>query len=290
MPLDDSDLPTPPTVDKGKRRADNPTERTPLLQDRTYGSTSRDISLYTAPPSSRRRLRSLLTTVFLLSLSACIVIAVIVAILAWSYAARAAHLSPERILNRDVVLSGPFHVDILNTTDNGGLWLNVSGRMGFDAGDAIGVNHPRVGEGEGLLEAVWKAIGRWSIQRLDAVTVELGTVHVAPEYDSTLTLLETMLPPIEVPLTVDPPRRSNGWLTPVVTEVFVRPTRNATVLAKFMTESWKHGTLDVSANVREVLVKGGRNGGSWKAKFHGKMTNVQTSIRLKSGYFLCLTF
>ncbi|KAF9452090.1 hypothetical protein P691DRAFT_805621 [Macrolepiota fuliginosa MF-IS2] len=280
MPPDDSDLLPPPTIDKGKRRAEDPTERTPLLQDEAYGSTSSDTLPFTDPPSSRRRLQSVLTTVFLVSLSVCIIIVVLLAILAYSYAARASQISPDRILSKDVVLSGPFHVDILNTTDNGGIWLNVSGRMGFDAGDALGVSHPGVGEGDALFEGVWKAIGRWSIRKLDTVTVELNTVHVSPHDDSDL-LLGARFPPIEVPLTVDPPRRSKEWLSPVVTEVFVKPTRNATVLAKFITESWQHGSFDVSASVGEVVVRGGRKGESWKDRFQGKLMNVQTSIRVK---------
>lgn len=282
MSADDSDLAISQSIDKGKRRAEDLTERTPLLQNGSFGSSSRDILPHTTPPSSRRRLRSVLTTVFLVSLSACILISIFLAILAWSYAARASNISPERVINKDIVLSGPFHVDVLNTTDDGGLWLNVSGRMGFDAGDAIGVNHPLVGEGEGLFEGLWKAIGRWSIQRLDTVTVELDTVHVAPEYDKSLELLEVKMPSVEVPLTVDPPRWSKRWLTPVVTEVFVRPTRNATALSNFVVECWKFGTVDVSATVGEVVVRGGGNRESWKAKFQGKMKNVQTFIRMKS--------
>lgn len=282
MSSDNSDLPTPSTVDKGKRRADVPTERTPLLRNGSYNeSTSRDILLYTTPPSSRHRLRSILTTIFLVSLSVCLIFAIFFAFLAWSYASRASRLVPDRLLNDDVVLSGPFRVDVLNAT-NGGLYLNVSGRMGFDAGDALGVNHPLPGESEGAFKLIWRSIGRWSIRRLDTVTVELDVVHVAPEYDKSLRLLAAKLPPIEIPLTVDPPRRSDEWLTPVVTEVFVKPTTNLTTLTTFLAESWKHGTVNVKATVGEMKITGGGKGDSWKANFHGMMKNIQTSISLRS--------
>ncbi|KXN81033.1 hypothetical protein AN958_06279 [Leucoagaricus sp. SymC.cos] len=281
MSSEDSDLPTPSTVNKGKRRADVPTEQTPLLQNGTYGSSSRDGLPYATPPSSRRRIRSLLTTVFLVSLFACLLLGGVLVILAWSYASRAARLVPDKVLNEDVALSGPFRADVLNTTKDGGLWLNVSGRMGFDAGDALGVNQPPPWESEGLLEHLWKVIGRWGIRVLDTVTVEFDSVHVAPDYDNSLMLLEARLPPIEVPLSVDPPRRSADWLSPVTTEVFVRPTKNATTLATFMAKSWKYGSIDINARVGEVKVRGGGKDVSWKTNFRGKMKNIQTIIHLK---------
>ncbi|KAJ3574879.1 hypothetical protein NP233_g1459 [Leucocoprinus birnbaumii] len=282
MSSEDSDLPTTSTVDKGKRRADVPTERTPLLQNESYGSTSRDIALFTdTPPSSRQRLRSILTTVFLVSLSLCIIIAVFFSLLAWSYASKASRLVPDRLLNEDVVVDGPFGLDVLNTTDDGGLWLNVSGRVGFDAGHAIGVNKPSPGESDNWLKQIWKAIGRWGIQTLDTVTVELDTIRVAPQSNQSILLLSAQLPPVELPLTVDPPRRTHAWLTPIVTEVFVQPTRNGTVMANFLAESWKRGSFEVDARVRELRITGGGKNGGWKANFHGKMKKVQTSIRMK---------
>lgn len=284
MSSEDPNLSTSSLVDKGKRRADEPTEHTPLLQDGAYGSTSRNILIYTSPPSSRNRLRSILIKVFLISFSLCILVAALLAILAWSYASRAVDISPDKIIQEDVALSGPFHVDILNTTEDGGLWLNVSARIGVDAGGAIGVNHPLAGEEQGIFEELWRAIGRWGIRRLDVVTVELGSVSVSPEYDGSLVLLEVVIPPLEVPLVVDPQRRSNKWLTPVVTEVFVRPTRNVTTLEEFMTASWSHGRFDVIARAKDVVVRGGRGEESWKAKFRAQLEHVQTSIRLKSEY------
>ncbi|KAL9709184.1 hypothetical protein Ac2012v2_007539 [Leucoagaricus gongylophorus] len=271
------DLALPSTADKGKRRADASTERTPLLQN---GSTSRDTSHVTTPPSSTRSVRSILTTVFLVSLSICSVFAVISVLLAWSYASRISTLVPEQVINQDVVLSGPFQVDVLNTTDYGGLWLNVSGRMGFDAGDAMGFNHPLPGESEGLFGRVWKALGRWGIRTLDTVTVDLATVHIAPEYDEFLTLLEVKLPPTELPLTVDPSPRSDEWLTPLVSEVLVQP-KNVTAVVDFLSQSWKAGSLNATIRLAQLRIIGGGSQSSWKTSLHGKMTNVQTSIRLK---------
>ena len=188
---------------------------------------------------------------------------------------------PEQVINQDVVLSGPFQVDVLNTTDYGGLWLNVSGRMGLDAGDAMGFNHPLPGESEGLFGRVWKALGRWGIRTLDTVTVDLATVHIAPEYDEFLTLLEVKLPPTELPLTVDPSPRSDEWLTPLVSEVLIQP-KNVTAVVDFLSQSWKAGSLNATIRLAQLRIIGGGSQSSWKTSLHGKMTNVQTSIRLKS--------
>jgi len=188
---------------------------------------------------------------------------------------------PEQVLNRDVVLSGPFRVDVLNTTDYGGFWLNVSGKMGFDAGDAMGLNHPLPGENEGLLSRLWKALGRWGIRTLGTVTVHLDTVHITPEYDEFLTLLEVKLPPTELPLTVDPSPWSDEWLTPMVSEVFVQP-KNATAALDFLSQSWKAGFLDATIRLAQLRITGGGLQSSWKARFHWKMTEIQTSMRFKS--------
>ena len=207
--------------------------------------------------------------------------ATISALLAWSYASRASSLVPEQVLNRDVVLSGPFRVDVLNTTDYGGIWLNVSGRMGFDAGDAMGLNHPVPGKSEGLLSRLWKALGRWGIRTMGIVTVHLDTVHITPEYDEFLTLLEVKLPPTELPLTVDSSPWSDEWLSPMVSEVFVQP-KNATAVLDFLSRSWKAGSLDATIRLAQLKITGGGSQSSWKARFRWKMTEIQTSIRFKS--------
>jgi len=265
-------------ADKGKQRADAPTERTPLLQN---GSTSQDTFLVATPPSSARSIRSILTTVFLVSLFICSIFVAIPALLAWSYASKASSLVPEQVLNRDVVLSGPFRVDVLNTTDFGGFWLNVSGRMGFDAGDAMSLHHPLPGESEGIFSRLWKALGRWGIRTLGTITVDLDTVHITPEYDEFLTLLEVKLPPTELPLTVDPSPWSDEWLTPMVSEVFVQP-KNVTAVLDFLSKSWKAGSLDAIIRLPQLRITGGGSQSSWKTRFHWKMTEIQTSVQFKS--------
>jgi hypothetical protein len=261
-------------VDKGKRRAQDPTERTPLL-----GSSSRAEDLDTTTPfNSHRRLRSQLTTVFLVSLSICIMSFVIVALFAWSFASKASHLTPEDIINQHLVLVGPNHVDILNITDDGGIWLNVGGQIGLDAGSAIGIGSDPE---DGLFTDLWKAVGRWGVHRLERVSVHLSTVTILPEHDPHATLMAIDIPPIELPLTVDPPR-DTSWLTHISTPVHFQVTTNTTLLLQFLKDSWLRGSLAVSTNVGQAYIRGGSlNSDTWRSMFHSTLTNIRTSIHMK---------
>ena len=268
-------------VDKGKRRAQDPTERTPLL-----GSSSRAEDLDTTPSNSHRRLRSKLTTVFLVSLSLCIMSFVIVALFAWSYASRASHLTPEDVINQHLVLVGPNHVDIINITDDGGIWLNVGGKIGLDAGSAIGIESDPE---DGLFTDLWKIVGRWGVHRLERVSVQLSTITISPEHDRHATLMAIDIPPIELPLAVDPPR-DTSWLTHISIPIHFQVTTNTTLLLQFLKDSWLHGSLAVYTNVGEAYIRGGSlNSDTWQSMFHGTLTNIRASIRMKS-MFLSLSF
>ena len=238
------------------------------------------------PSNSHRRLRSQLTTVFLVSLSICIISFVIVALFAWSFASRASHLTPEDIINQHLVLVGPNHVDIINITDDGGIWLNVGGQIGLDAGSAIGIESDPE---DGLFTDLWKVVGRWGVHRLERVSVHLSTITVLPEHDRHITLMAIDIPPIELPLSVDPPR-DTSWLTHFSTPVHFRVTTNTTLLLEFLKDSWLHGSLAVYTNVGEAYIRGGSlNSDSWRSMFHGTLTNIRTSIHMKRT-FLSLSF
>ena len=264
-------------VDKGKRRAQDPTERTPLL-----GSSSRVEGLDTTPFNSHGRLRSKLTTVFLVSLSICIVSFVIMALFAWSFASKASHLTPEDVIKQHLVLVGPNRVDILNITDDGGIWLNVGGQIGLDAGSAIGIgSEPE----DGLFIDLWKAVGRWGVHRLERVSVHLSTVTILPEHDRDATLMEIDIPPIELPLTVDPPR-DTSWLTHISTPVHFQVTTNTTLLLQFLKDSWLHGSIAVSTRVGQAHIRGGSlNSDTWRSIFYSTLTNIRTSVHMKCKFF-----
>lgn len=266
-------------VDKGKRRASEPTERTPLLV-----SSSR-VTEAEAPAESHRRLRKKLTTVFLLSLSTCIVAFVLLALLAWSYASRVSALDPDAIIHQDLVFTGPDRVEVVQVSRTGA-WLNVQGKVGMDAGKTIGVGSDA---DDGLLRDLWKSFGRWSIRTLDRVAVNMTTIRIAPDYDPTETLVLLEIPPIEVPLTVDPPN-DQSWLTTISTPVFIRPTSNATLLLRFLKESWRRGSISVRAHVGQAVIRGGSlEEPDWRNKFSSRLSDIRTSIDMKCKFSYIFT-
>ncbi|KAF9477671.1 hypothetical protein BDN70DRAFT_861510 [Pholiota conissans] len=259
-------------VDKGKRRAVEPSELTPLL-----GSSSAIIDEAIVPADSHRNLRTTLTTVFLVSLSVCIVFFVVIALLAWSYASRASNLKPDDVLNNDLVFAGPDRVDVLNVTKEG-VWLNVQGRVGMDAGRAININ---TDPDDGPFRDLWKAIGRWSVRTLDRVSVNMSTINITPEYDSSIALVSLDIAPIELPLSVDPPP-DLSWLTPVSVPVYFRLTSNSTEVLQFLKESWHVGKIAVRADVSEAHIRGGSlNTTSWRSNFQTKLLDIRTAIHMK---------
>lgn len=231
-----------------------------------------------------RRLRSQLTTVFLASLSICIILFVILALFSWSYASRLSYLTPEVVINQDLTFVGPNRVDILNITDDGGIWLNVQGQIGMDAGSAIGVeSDPK----DSLFRYLWKGVGRWSIQQLDRVSVNLSTITILSENNPQIILVTVDVPPVEVPLTLDPPR-DTSWLTHISMPIHFQLMANTSQLFQFLKDSWLHGSLAISANVGQANIRGGSlDMDTWRSIFHGTLTNIQTSIHMKCR-LLCL--
>lgn len=269
----------PQAVDKGKRRAQDPTERTPLL-----GSSHSSTILDDDPPPTvvRRRLFSKLTTVFLGSLVVSILVCVALAFLAWSYASRASHVSADDILEEGLVFEGPDRVDVLNITWNGGLWVNIEARMGFDAGSVIGVNPAP--EGDGVLQDIWKSIGRWGVRTLDRVSVNMSTIYLTSQSDPSVILATIEPTPVEVPLTANPPSDST-WLTPISIPVLIRPTFNTSALIHFVREAWRDGSAAVKADVGTVDVRGGALGESgWRSILHSELSNVRTALRIQSKF------
>ena len=228
-------------IDKGKGRANEPTERTPLL-----GSTSTILHDDPVPPP--RQLRRRLTAVFLVSLWICILGFIGAGLLAWSYASRASNLSLEDML----VLAGPDRIDVRNMTSDGVVWVNVKGRIGLDVGNV----------------GVWK----WMLRRLDKVSVDLSTVRISAKSE----LVRVDIPPLDIPLSVDPPD-DKSWLTAVEKEIRVQVTGNRTVLEEFVRETWSQRMLSVRADVDEVRVAWKR---IFKNKMENICTNIRMKGRL----------
>ena len=287
-----------PHIDKGKSRACHTaaSERTPLLasQSRTPDD-DRDLE-----PTSRsdRRLWSKLIFIFLATLSICesdlcccvtmlmiplgIVAFIVVALLAYSYAARVMFVSSEELLDRAVTVKGPDRLDVLNITEGGGIWIKVEGRVGVDAGAVIGVNSE---DGDGIFRDIWKSIGRWGIQRLDRITIKLTTIQISSEGKHSAVLGSLDTASMDVALTTEPPS-DFSWLSKVSMPVFVAPTQNASALLRFVRDSWRDGTVVIQAHVERAIIQGGSlSDNSWRRLFNGKLSEITTAIRMKSEYW-----
>ena len=277
----DSTESLPEHVDKGKRRANEATECTPLLESfsRAPSSLSEEAG---HPAQSRRGLRRILKTVFFASLVVCILVFALLGVLAWSYVSKASALNADDIVHQNLVVDGPDGIEIVKVSQ-AGVWLNIQGRIGVDAGKAIGIGSNTE---DGILENLWKALGRWSVRTLDRVTVDISTIRIATDYNKNLDpVLYIDLPQIELPLTVDPPNDTT-WLTPMSTLVFIRPTSNTTTWLSFLKESWRKGRLSIHAFVDQAVIRGGPLGESdWRSSLMRKQMGIHTLIDLKRMFF-----
>ncbi|KAG6828723.1 hypothetical protein H0H92_006952 [Tricholoma furcatifolium] len=273
------EAPCEPT-NKGKGRAEDPTERTPLLAEQSSSNilARHDYETALSQRQSNRRLRSRLTMVFLGSLSLTIAVFVLVALLAWSYATRVSTISPNDVVETALVLQGPDRVDVTKITYSGEIWLTVDARLGMDAGIVIGVNNePK----DTLASSVWKALGRWGIQTLDRVTVNLSTITIASRSNSSTVLATIVASPVLVPLKSNPPNDSS-WLTPVSISVAIRPNTDISTWLHFIRDSWDQGIIDVQANVGQAIIQGGyEDERSWRKWLSQQMVDIRTPIRFR---------
>ena len=266
----------PEHVDKGKRRATEATERTPLL----VSSSTAPYNLTEEaghPPESRRSLRRKLKTVFFTSFVVCLAGFIFLGLSAWSYVSKVSGLDPNDLIHQAMVFSGPDSVDVVDVS-RAGIRLNVKGKIGINAGKAIDVGNETA---DNIMDNLWKTVGRWSVRTLDRVTVNMTTIRITPDYNPAETLLYFDIPPVELPLTVDPPDDST-WLTPMTSSVWMRPTSNKTVLLGFLKESWRKGRISVHAHVEEASIRGGALAESdWRSIFNRKLLDVRTIMNMK---------
>jgi hypothetical protein len=266
-------------VDKGKGKATSvpptTTERTPLLEshlDAIHDPSELSIQ-------DRRRLYSKLTFVFLTTLSISVLLFILLTLLAYSYAARISALPSQALLDRTLTLGGLDRVDLLNITEDGGIWLEIEGRVGLDIGAMMDLNSD---EGDGLWGGTWKAIGRWGVHKLDQVSVDIGTVCFSSEREYALVTVDIL--PLQLPLTTNPPA-DDSWLTHFSTPLFVHPSQNATALAEFLRNSWIHGVVEMEATVHQAKIRGGGfDDRTWRRNIGATLSNIKATIQATSEY------
>jgi hypothetical protein len=265
------------SLGKGKGRAESPnaSESTPLLASQSRASQEHPETTTTA----RRRLWSKLTFVFLVSLSACVVVFALLALLGYSYAARALTISPQDVLDYGLVLKGPDRVDVLNVTGEGGIWLEIEGKVGLDAGALLDVNSDRR---DPIWRAVWKSVGRWGIRRVDKTSINLSTIQVSFKNDTRTVLAEVEVEPLQISLSTNPPS-NESWLTRMSTPVFITPTQNSAVIMQFLRNCWREGLIDVRVSLRKAFIHGGGlDDHGWRSSINVERSNVTTGIHMKS--------
>jgi hypothetical protein len=270
---------SPDLIDKGKGRAKDPTERTPLLFNGT-SSSHHDERIPASLEVSHRRLRSRLTLVFLTSLTLCVIVFVAAALLAWTYAAKISAASPDKIVQNALVFHGPENVNILNVTSTGMVWVEVEARVGVDAGSVIGVNSDP--EQDGMFRRVWKSVGRWGVGRVKEVTVNLTSISIMSDADPSIFLISIDAQPISVPLTTNPPS-DKSWLTPISTTLLIQPTNDTNALLGFVRNSWQQGSLNMRVDVKQASIRGGSlDENSWRSQLHKELFDVQTILLVES--------
>ncbi|KAL0945857.1 hypothetical protein HGRIS_012142 [Hohenbuehelia grisea] len=264
------------SASKGKARALEPTEQTPLLG---HASRSPPLVEDSQPTTDRRTFWRRVGLTFLLFVAASAIALIVTTLLARSYAAQLANVSPEQVLREAVVFSGPDRIDVLNVTADGGLWVQVEGWIGVDAGKVIHVDSDP--DNDGFWSDIWKSIGRWGIQRLGFVTIDLSTITVRSTYDPSVTLATINTSTVELLLTADPPP-NQSWLSKLSIPILLVPTHNSSDIVEFLRESWRHEFLSVVTEIPEVRVRGGTaRTSSWRARLHREELNVKTPINLK---------
>lgn len=269
-----SDLPNA-AKGKGRARPQDLDERTPLLAS---GSGTQ----YNPEPGTprHRRLFARLLFVYLYFFSFCILLFILVLLIAYSYGYKASGISSDELIRRALVARGPDRLDVLNITGDGGIWVRVRGRVGLDAGGVIGV---ATEEDESYLKYWWKSIGRWGIEQLDTITVNLTTIDVSSKHDHLATVT---IPPLDLSLTADPPH-DDSWLSEVSIPVYVQPTKNMTALLHFVRESWRDGYMRVEAQVDRAFVRGGHlNEVGWRSQLRAVRTDVHSRLSMKGKPFL----
>ncbi|KAF8635581.1 hypothetical protein AX15_000231 [Amanita polypyramis BW_CC] len=262
--------------DKGKNRAQDPTEHTPLLS----GSSNSYSPAETTPTTviSNRRLRSKLCYAFLFSFSFSVLTFIAAVLLAWSYAAKISNIPPEELVATSVVFDYPSHVDVLGV-EHGAIWLRVQAKLGVDAGAVLGIG--RKPNGDNLFTKVWKLLGRWGVRRLDKVTVQMSPVHVTPEHDSSLVLTSVQVSSLDVPLTPDPPP-DKSWLTDVTVNLLLEPTHNTSLILQFLQSCWTHGQIDIHASLDAVSLRGGGIlERSWRTLLDIELNKLRVPLHLK---------
>lgn len=127
----------------------------------------------------------------------------------------------------------------------------VTGRLHVDVGVLLGI---RTDGRDGLLTALWKAVGRFAVRRVGWATIQLDQIAIYSGFDGDSAaepgsapresepLLKLALQPKTLMLHVDPfPTFFHSPLASESLIVTAQPTLNITRLLDFAQRSWRNG-------------------------------------------------
>jgi hypothetical protein len=277
-----------PSPDKGKARAipsDEPTENTPLLGAPSASQSSVYNGSLVPPTDSstpRLSLRKKLAFVFFYTLAICIGIFIILGCLAWSYAAKVSNIDPDDVIRNALVYDEVKRIDVLDFSQGGRIRVKLEGRLGIDAGSIVDVNSDP--EEDGVFQSLWKALGRWGIEKMEEVTVIIPGITIRSASNPFVVLAYVEAQPITLPLTVNPPP-DLSWLTDIKTEVLVTPNDDPQALLDFAKQSWKKGSVDSRVHMDSVTVQGGTlKERGWRRRLDKRFSNIDIVIRIPRKY------
>jgi hypothetical protein len=252
--------------DKGKRRAQPPTEHDPLLGP----STSRidPSSPNSHPTTTPSRLRTVLLIALIVTFSIALSAVLLLALLAASFRPSQSELSslPQTAFR----YTPPDYVSVLNVTDEG-VWL-----CGVDTDRALGIQGFATPEeraaaeqrGDRGLGAVWwERLRRWTARQSlallpsQAVQVTIPDhVYIFPQHFSSPPLVSVRIAsPLDVPLVTNVPMTDPSdvphWLLPTSFIALVRPIASTGELWEFAQHAWAKGTAHIVLGSATAVVE-----------------------------------
>jgi hypothetical protein len=263
-----------PFSNKGKQRAVEPTEHTPLLSSSTTGENySDDESLR---PSGPPTILARLAFVFLVSSVICIVIFFIFALIVWLYAS---HTTTQmKNIGDAMVVAGPFSVQLLNTS-SGHPRLQLNAKAGLDVANALDLESS---QDDRLSEKFRKSLMRWGVRKLHTVSVTLDAIHIQPKNAHPVdNLLVISIPPLTLPVAAEP-SSDRGWLSNISIPLEIQPSWNMSLYEDFLKQAWELGTLGMNTEICEINVIGGSlHGNTWRKFVRMHVSNFRESISLR---------
>lgn len=283
-----STMPSTRSQGKGKGKAVDSSERSPLL-----GSPSRRHHDEDEPPATRSpiispRIRSHLLTLIIALISVFLAFILFLILLAYSFKPSETEL--DALPSTAFKYTPPESISVLNVTEDG-ILLNITLRCGIDADRVLGVQEwdgkeDRVkaeGNGSrGVGAAWWECVRRWTAHRMlaqlpsQAISVQSNeSIYIYPRHSSPL-LSVILTSPLSLPL-VSGAQSNPDWLQPTTFTALAKPLVSTGQLWDFVQHIWAEGEVRVDVGLSRVEAQ--PDGDIWWAKY-GRMVKENLALKV----------